>query len=376
MASNTIQLTGGSNRHAPRSDTRAWAGYVRRQAVYRSAFQGVPLESKPLPFSTSEGHRLPSTNNIVQDTTPNSTNTYQRVNYSGSFDLLPVKPKHSPQFKNIRPVIVRNEIIQSIEPATTGNLHLPTDLPNTVIANQFGISEEKHIPRRGKFNLRWPKLSVPKVMIGMAVVLFVGGAVISALSLRTNQEVKAQVKSVATTQTKQDDEGGLTAGIPDESGNPPPIASHKVPAANPRVIRIAKTNTEARILALGIAPTGELKAPANIFDAGWHKDSAKPGEAGAMLLDGHVSGPTKPGVFKKLGTLVSGDKIEIERGDGKKFIYTVTATKVFDADKLDMSSVMVSSVAGKPGLNIITCAGKYNKSTNKYEQRTVVYAVL
>lgn len=248
---------------------------------------------------------------------------------------------------------------------------LPTDLVEPVVQQEDDEVSEK----RG---LRFPKFTAPRMIVGMATFLFIAGVGVAFVGLRTNKEVTAQVKSASTTQGQnQDKEGGLVEnGVPHEDGNPPDVEYYRTAATYPRVIRIGKTQTEARVLPLGIAPTGALKAPGNIFDAGWYKDSAKPGEAGATIIDGHASGPTKPGVFKNLGKLGKGDTIEIERGDGQKFTYTVKEVKVFDADQVDMSSVMVPFVPGKQGLNLITCSGKFNTTTNKYEQRTVVYAVL
>lgn len=248
---------------------------------------------------------------------------------------------------------------------------LPTDLVEPVVRQEDDEVSEKR-------RLRFPKLTAPRMIVGMATFLFIAGVGVAFVGLRTNKEVTAQVKSASTSQTQnQDKEGGLVEnGVPHEDGNPPDVEYYRTAATYPRVIRIGKTQTEARVLPLGIATTGALKAPGNIFDAGWYKDSAKPGEPGATIIDGHSSGPTKPGVFKNLGKLVKGDTIEIERGDGQKFTYTVKEVKVFDADKVDMSSVMVPFLPGKQGLNLITCSGKFNTATNKYEQRTVVYAVL
>ena len=247
---------------------------------------------------------------------------------------------------------------------------LPTDLP-TPAQNEPKVQTNES-KKAGKFAL--PKLGMPQAIAGMAIALFIVGAGVAFMGFKTNKDVEAQVKGTSNQQT-QDPEGGLGAdGVPHEDGFPPDVRYYRTAASYPRVIRIAKTSTEARVLPFSIMPTGALKAPGNIFDVGWYKDSAKPGEAGALVLDGHVSGPTKPGVFKNLGTLKTGDTIEIERGDGELFEYTVEEVKVFDADKLDMSSVMVPRTPGKQGLNIITCGGKFNKETNKYEQRTVVYA--
>ncbi len=427
MQDDTSQPASGTDRFA---QERGRAGYVQRQSSYYSSGQPLPSTGPSLTQASQLGlPKAPSSPD--QLTSPSvkpasaqvdvpwgqailreSSQAAQRIvsgstapttlpppgraaNYVGSFDMLPPKPvtfaqqpvsePFIPALPQPNPTHAQAPVpVASVQPApvpvrlaqtapTLFSQSLPTDLPTPIIP-EYG--EQEQLKKHRKIKLSLPKITTPKVLVGMAITLFVAGGTVSFIGLRTNKDVQAQVKSVSKTQNTKDKEGGMTEGVPDEDGNPPSVEYYRAPATYPRVIRIPKTNTEARVLALSIAKTGALKAPGNIFDAGWYKDSAKPGEAGAMVVDGHVSGPTKPGVFKNLGKLVKGDKIEIERGDGQTFTYTVQATKVFDADKLEMSGVMVPYVPGKPGLNIITCSGKYDKETSKYEQRTVVYAVI
>lgn len=385
MDRNTSQPAGGTDRPSPQ---RGQVGYVSRQSSYYSSAspQLSPAAPTPQP-SQIVTQASEAAQRIFEPKVPAPPAPKPFVSSASSFDMLvPKKPSLAPTApqvaKPVAPEMTAWELPAPPTPAVRpampvfaqapAETSLPTDLKQVFVAAPEAQSLKKH----SKLALTLPKLSVPQVMVAMAVTLFITGAVISFLSFKTNKDVVAQVKSATSTQNETDDDGGMTSGIPDEQGGPPSVNYYRTAASYPRVIRIPKIETEARVLALAIAPTGALKAPANIFDAGWYKDSSRPGEPGAMVIDGHVSGPTKPGIFKNLGEMAKGDKIEIERGDGETFTYTVQATKVFDAEELDMSSVMVPIVPGKPGLNIITCAGKFDKATNKYEQRTVVYAVI
>lgn len=385
MDRNTSQPAGGTDRRAPE---RGQVSYVSRQSSYYSSASPQPTSLAPTPQpSQIVSQASEAAQRIFEPSAPASAAPKPFVSSASSFDMLaPKKPSLAPvapqSAKPATPAISAWELPKPATPPPKPTVpvfakaptetSLPTDLKQIFVA----APEEQSLKKHNKLGLVLPKPSMPKVMVAMAVTLFVAGAAISLMSFKTNKDVVAQVKSATSTQNETDDDGGITTGIPDEQGGPPSVNYYRTAASYPRVIRIPKIQTEARVLALAIAPTGALKAPANIFDAGWYKDSARPGEPGAMVVDGHVSGPSKPGIFKNLGKMAKGDKIEIERGDGETFTYTVQATKVFDADKLDMSSVMVPIVPGKPGLNIITCAGKFDKATNKYEQRTVVYAVI
>lgn len=351
--------------------TRARSGYISRQSTYHSSAR---ITSKQTDQDVTFAQSAAAAQRIVSDLSTEPTRP-PVVNYAGSFDMLAMR---KPSIVSSKPSV--NQALLH----THGQAPVPRVImqsaPSAVIVQKQQIATAVEPSQAGgvlkRLNIK-PLMSTPKILVGMAIVLFLTGTVISVLSLQTNKDVAAQVKGIQKNEVNRpDSDGASEGGIPDESGNPPVIGSYKTPLNDPRVIRISKTNTEARILALDVGKSGALKAPVSIFDAGWYQKSARPGEPGAMVVDGHVYGPTKPAVFKKLNTLVAGDQIEIERGDGKKFVYTIQASELVDADKLDMSKVMVSYVAGKPGLNVITCGGKFDTINGKYPQRTVVYAVM
>lgn len=206
----------------------------------------------------------------------------------------------------------------------------------------------------------------------LACAVFAIGVFVALQGERVNQQVEAQISNIQENGGDLDGDGD--SDVPDETpvGN---IQNYTVGPDQPRFIRIAKLGVEARILKLGITNNNELDAPNNIYDAGWYDGSSKPGEHGAMLIDGHVHGPTTPGVFYGLKDLVPGDHVEVERGDGKKFTYKVVETKVYDADKVDMNAALISAKAGVPGLNLITCTGNVNFANSSYDQRMIVFAV-
>lgn len=213
-------------------------------------------------------------------------------------------------------------------------------------------------------------------LTSLAVILFVFGVAVGVMQFNTNKEVKAQaetlaVKSAATTESS---DGSLPDnGLPSEDA---PSGGYWRPAPDePKRIKIPSLGVNARILKMGVMPNGEIKTPANIYDAGWLETTAKPGEYGAMFIDGHVHGPSKPGVFYNIKKLQPGDKIQIERGDGQVFTYSVVKTETYSKDNVDMVAALNTAVPGKPGLNLMTCDGRYHPEYG-YDHRVVVFAVL
>lgn len=241
--------------------------------------------------------------------------------------------------------------------------HLPRQSRSHVLKRQM-IKKAAKI-RRAKH--RRPLL--PTLLTALAVFLFTAGVFVLISTLKTDHTVKAQVKQLA----KQTEDDGITDAVPSEDEPPSNSSSYNVAPDLPRFFTIEKLGVHARVKRLGVSADNVLKAPANIFDVGWYDGSAKPGENGTIVLDGHVSGPTKHGVFYSIGSLKQGDKVQLERGDGKVFTYTVTGTQVYDYDKVDMPKVLTSSIPGKAALNFMTCTGRFNVRTNSFEQRVVVF---
>ncbi|MBR6505706.1 class F sortase [Candidatus Saccharibacteria bacterium] len=147
----------------------------------------------------------------------------------------------------------------------------------------------------------------------------------------------------------------------------------------PRYLSIDKLGIyDARILQVGINPTGELATPNNIFDVGWYESSGKPGSGGTLLIDGHNGGPNVYGVFKRLPLLENGDIIIIERGDGVIFHYSVVeniSVPLEEADKY-MATALRSPEPGTESLTLITCTGEWSDLRYTYLSRQFTRALL
>lgn len=157
--------------------------------------------------------------------------------------------------------------------------------------------------------------------------------------------------------------------------SPEKYENHTVPPDLPRYLSIEKFGVTSRILKVGIDKSGAVDAPASIHDVGWYSGSAKPGHAGVMFLDGHVSGPTQPGVFKKLGTLTPGDSVKIQRGDGSTHSYEVTSTRLVPEKDVNMDNLLKTSNQDEERLVMMTCGGRFDRQTDQFNDRVIVQAV-
>ena len=129
---------------------------------------------------------------------------------------------------------------------------------------------------------------------------------------------------------------------------------------------------------MGVNEKGELDTPRNIFDVGWYESSGKPGQGGTMMIDGHNGGPHVHGVFKDLPSLVVGDIIKVERGDGVVFNYKVVENKAVPLAESNeyMPEAGKSPEKGKESVTLITCTGDWSDQQQTYLSRQFTRAVL
>ena len=205
----------------------------------------------------------------------------------------------------------------------------------------------------------------------VAFAILVGGAWLSYDAWRVNRVVEQQAEKLAETPSGSESNN---VPVPDEASPPSDyLQSYRVAADLPRVLRIPGLNVEARVMRVGVKLNNELIAPASIYDAGWYESSSRPGDVGAVLIDGHVAGPTMPGVFAKLANLRPGDTLSVETGAGRAYTYKVIKLQSYTADRVDMAAALAPVTPAKPGLNLITCAGQPDARTHLYDRRLVVF---
>ncbi|MDR2063239.1 MAG: class F sortase [Candidatus Nomurabacteria bacterium] len=172
----------------------------------------------------------------------------------------------------------------------------------------------------------------------------------------------------------------VEAEIVDETPiTPEQVEQWVVAKDKPRYLSVPKIGVEkARVVEIGIKD-GRINSPVSIFDAGWYRNSAKPGSGGTIFMDGHNGGTRREGIFDNLSKLKAQDEIIVERGDGAIFTYEVVEIKIIPLDEAgDHMNTMLykSAVFGKEGLNIITCIGDWNENLKTYNQRVMLRAVL
>lgn len=213
-----------------------------------------------------------------------------------------------------------------------------------------------------------------------AVLAIIAGVVVIFSSSRSSRIVTMQVQAMSEPRSEESPKTNSQADelskLSEDKIPQAVVDSYSVAPDLPRYLSIPKISIDkTRVLRMGVDDNGLIKASRNMWDTGWYEGSAKPGDAsGAMLIIGHVSGPTEGGVFYNLYRLSVDDQITITGGDGKVNNYKVVSKEEVP-DDMNINNYLVSKKSDKPGLTLMTSSGELNPKTQSYDKRIAVFAI-
>ncbi|MDT9690096.1 class F sortase [Streptomyces sp. P9(2023)] len=173
-----------------------------------------------------------------------------------------------------------------------------------------------------------------------------------------------------TTRTTQ----GATASpksTPRSSGNAARTPVRSIPVG----LRIPAIGVDTALMQLGLAQDGSVEVPPIAEDdvAGWYRHSPTPGRTGPSVILGHVTvGAWGDGVFRNLGRLRRGGRIEARLENGTTEVFTVTEVRT--VAKADFPSDAVYGNVDRPELRLITCGGP--RAGEEYRDNVIVFATL
>ena len=82
----------------------------------------------------------------------------------------------------------------------------------------------------------------------------------------------------------------------------------------------------------------------------------------------------EPAVFFELGALRPGQRVRVERADGRRAIFTIT--EVARYAKNEFPTARVYRPVDRPELRLITCGGRYDADSDTYAENVVAYGTL
>jgi sortase (surface protein transpeptidase) len=169
-------------------------------------------------------------------------------------------------------------------------------------------------------------------------------------------------------------------GLP--QGAPATVQADDVPITapydglRPTRVRVPKIEADSSLLAVAVDSAGQIAVPtaSKPMQAAWFRLSPVPGAVGPAIILGHVDGDEQEGIFAKLGQLVKGDEIIVDRSDGQVLKFVVSRETQIPKEQFPTDAVYGKT--DKPELRLITCGGVFDHAAHSYKDNVVVYADL
>ncbi|MGW7430402.1 class F sortase [Streptomyces sp. NPDC054861] len=152
-------------------------------------------------------------------------------------------------------------------------------------------------------------------------------------------------------------------------------AADPLPPSAPVRLRIPEIDVDTPITGLGLSAKGTLEVPpaSDRNLAGWFREGTTPGAEGTAIVAGHVDNAKGPAVFYALGALKKGDRVEVDREDGRTAVFTIDAIEVYD--NADFPDRKVYGERDRAELRLITCGGGFSEKSG-YQGNVVAFAHL
>jgi Sortase domain len=145
------------------------------------------------------------------------------------------------------------------------------------------------------------------------------------------------------------------------------------PINDPVRVVMPAIKADALIIKIGILEDGSMDVPPFGL-AGWYRLGPAPGASGPSVIVGHLDTKTGPDVFYRLRDLKPGDEILVydKSGDVAKFVVDSSELVL----KSELPTTRIWNSTNEPVIRLITCGGKFDRSTGHYLSNTIVYGHL
>ncbi|MEU8518234.1 class F sortase [Streptomyces sp. NBC_01216] len=152
-------------------------------------------------------------------------------------------------------------------------------------------------------------------------------------------------------------------------------AAEPLPPSTPVRLRIPEIDVDTPMTPLGLDARGALDVPPaedrNL--AGWYREGTTPGARGTAIVAGHVDNARGPAVFYALGALKKGNRVEVDRQDGRTAVFTIDAVEVYENE--DFPDTKVYGESERAELRVITCGGGFTRKSG-YQGNVVAFGHL
>jgi sortase (surface protein transpeptidase) len=142
---------------------------------------------------------------------------------------------------------------------------------------------------------------------------------------------------------------------------------------HPVVLTIPSLGVSAKVEYVGVDKDGNMDVPKDPYNVAWFKPGTVPGNVGNAVMDGHLDWyGVKEAVFYHLDKMKAGDRVYVRDDKGRDRAFVVTKLQVCQYQNCPLQEIFGPTTATR--LNLITCAGNFNRAQQNYDKRTVIYS--
>jgi len=165
---------------------------------------------------------------------------------------------------------------------------------------------------------------------------------------------------------------------PSATGPVPPAGSVSAAsvgeAVTPVSLRIPAIGVATTLGELGLNPDRTVQVPTDFTQPGWFGLGPVPGQLGSAVILGHVDSYQGPAVFFRLGSLHTGDQVEVALTNKTVAHFGVTTVTTYPKEQFPAQ--LVYAPHGGSTLNLVTCGGEFDTHTRSYLSNVVVTTTL
>lgn len=149
----------------------------------------------------------------------------------------------------------------------------------------------------------------------------------------------------------------------------PPVA-----ADGPQRLRIPAIGVDAAIESVGQTAAGKMGVPQESQNVAWYNAGVQPGAQGNAVISGHLDDRMGPAVFWRLRNLQMGDDVFVTHADGTEDHFQVIGSEAYTNGAAPLNKIFGFDL--ERDLNLITCDGSWDRNSQTYSRRLVVYTRL
>jgi sortase (surface protein transpeptidase) len=143
----------------------------------------------------------------------------------------------------------------------------------------------------------------------------------------------------------------------------------------PAYLTIPSLGVQAKVEHVGVDKQNNMAIPNDPNNAAWFKPGTIPGNVGNAVMDGHLDWYGIPqAIFYHLDTLKPGARVYVRDDKGVDRAFVVTGQLLCIYNKCPLLDIYGKTSLTR--LNLITCAGVFNRAQQNYDKRLVVYSEL